>query len=104
MNETLTLALAWVAGAAFGAIFFGGLWWTVRQGVSSAYPALWFTGSLLLRTGIVLPGFFLVGGSQWQRWLACLLGFVSARFLVMRLTRPPIEHSTPQAKEARDAA
>ena len=43
MNESLTLALAWVAGVLLGAIFFGGLWWTVRKGVSSQQPALWFS-------------------------------------------------------------
>jgi len=70
MNETLTLALAWLAGGALGAIFFGGLWWTVRKGVSSPQPALWFFGSLLLRMSIVLAGFTLcpaVSGSGWWR-------------------------------------
>jgi len=41
MTELLILALA--AGLVLGAIFFGGLWWTVRKGVSSKYPALWFS-------------------------------------------------------------
>ena len=58
MNEPLMLVLAVVAGVLLGAIFFGGLWWTVRKGVSSTRPALWFLGSLLLRTGIVLAGFY----------------------------------------------
>ena len=40
MNEWLTLALAWMAGLLLGAIFFGGLWWTVRLGVASRRPAL----------------------------------------------------------------
>ena len=31
MNETLALVLAWLAGGVLGAIFFGGLWWTVRK-------------------------------------------------------------------------
>ena len=35
-----------------GAFFFGGLWWTVQKGVTSETPALWFLGSLLLRTGV----------------------------------------------------
>ena len=35
-------------GALLGSIFFGGLWWTVRQGVCPK-PVLWFLGSLLLR-------------------------------------------------------
>jgi F1F0 ATPase subunit 2 len=100
MNEMLTLVLAWVAGGALGAIFFGGLWWTVRKGVSSKQPALWFFGSLLLRMSIALTGFYFVSGGHWDRLLACLLGFVIARFTVTRLTGPPVEHYNSPAKEA----
>ena len=60
MNETVTLVLAWVAGLLLGAIFFGGLWWTIRKGLSSKRSALWFLGSLLLRTSIALAGFYFV--------------------------------------------
>jgi F1F0 ATPase subunit 2 len=100
MNEPLMLVMAGAVGLVLGAVFFGGLWWTVRQGVSSPRPALWFVGSMLLRTGIVLAGFYFVGGGQWQRLLVCLLGFVVARSLVMRLTRAPIERQHYPAKEA----
>jgi F1F0 ATPase subunit 2 len=88
MNEALTLVLAWAAGAGLGAIFFGGLWWTVRMGVWSPRPALWIFGSMLLRTGIALAGFYFVSGGHWERLLACLAGFVMARMAVTRLTRP----------------
>jgi len=54
MNEVLLLALALSMGVLLGAIFFGGLWWTVRKGVSSEQPAFWFFGSLLLRMSIAL--------------------------------------------------
>ena len=103
MNETLTWALAGLAGGFLGAIFFGGLWWTVRQGVSSSRPALWFLGSGLLRTSIVLAGFYFVCGSQWKRLVACLVGFVLARVVVTWLTRPSgaPPHLPPQ--EARHA-
>lgn len=87
MNEPLTLILAWLAGGVLGAIFFGGLWWTVRKGVSSPNPALWFLGSMLLRMGIALAGFYFVSGGQWKRLVACLLGFIMARLGVMWLTR-----------------
>ena len=100
VNETLTLVLAWVAGGVLGAIFFGGLWWTVRKGVSSQQPALWFFGSLLLRMSIALAGFYFVSGGHWDRLLACLLGFVIARFIVARLTGPPVEHHNSPAREA----
>jgi F1F0 ATPase subunit 2 len=103
MNEILTLVLAWVAGGLLGVIFFVGLWWTVQRGLSSKRPTLWFLGSLMLRTIIVLAGLYVVSGGQGARLLACLLGFVIARSLVMRYTRPPVEHHNSPAKEARYA-
>jgi len=103
MNEALTLALAGLAGAALGAFFFGGLWWTVRRGVSSGHPALWFLGSGLLRMGITLAGFYFVSGGQWKRLVACLVGFILARLAVMWLIRPSGEnhhHPKPEAGHA----
>ena len=89
MNELLQLALVLLAGLLLGALFFGGLWWTVLKGVSARQPALWFGVSLLLRTGIVLAGFYLVSGTDWKRLLLCLLGFIVARFIIIRLTDLP---------------
>ena len=93
MNNTLTLILAGMVGIILGAIFFGGLWWTVRRGVSSRRPALWFFFSMLLRMSITLGGFYFVARGQWQRLVLCLLGFVMARLAVTRLTRPRQEAS-----------
>lgn len=87
MNESLSLLFALLAGMMLGAIFFGGLWWTVRKGVSSKRPALWFFGSMLLRTCIVVLGFYFILGEDWRLLLAGLLGFIVARLIVMRLTR-----------------
>jgi F1F0 ATPase subunit 2 len=100
MNNLLFLALALMAGLLLGAIFFGGLWWTVRKGISSKSPALWFLGSILLRMSIVLGGFYFIGRGDWLRLVVCLLGFIIARIIVMRLTRTPIEHSNSTVKEA----
>ena len=75
MNETLNLILALAAGFLLGVIFFGGLWWTVQKGLSSRQPALWFLGSLLLRTSTVMVGFYFTSGNHWERLLICLLGF-----------------------------
>jgi F1F0 ATPase subunit 2 len=83
MHETLTLALAFGAGILLGAVFFGGLWWTVRTVMSSDRPAAWALGSLVLRTAIALVGFYLVSrGDRW-RLLACLAGFVVGRVVVI---------------------
>ncbi len=91
MNETLIRILAGVTGVGLGAIFFGGLWWTIRLGVSSSRPALWFLVSALLRTAITLEGFYFISGGQWQRLVACLLGFIAARLAMTWLTRLPAE-------------
>ncbi|OGB77332.1 MAG: ATPase F0F1, partial [Burkholderiales bacterium RIFOXYC12_FULL_60_6] len=98
------LVLAWLAGGALGAFFFGGLWWTVRKSLTSARPALWVFGSLLLRMGVTMTGFYFVTGGDWQRLLSCLVGFVMARQLVTRLTRLPEEDQTRQSQEARHAS
>ena len=104
MNDILALALASLAGALLGAFFFGGLWWTVQKGVASERPALWFLGSLLLRTGMVLAGFYFVSQDHWSRFLACLAGFVIARVIVVkRLTRAPAKDQTPLEKETSNA-
>jgi len=87
MNEPLSLVFALIAGMLFGAIFFGGLWWTVRKGVSAKQPALWFMASMVLRTGIVVTGFYFVLGDDWRKLLAGLFGFIVARSVVIRLTR-----------------
>ena len=100
MNEFLFLALALVEGLVLGTFFFGGLWWTVRRGVSSKWSAFWFLGSKLLRMGMVLVGFYFVGRGDWKRMVACLLGFVIARFMVMRMTRLTTEPRHPMVKEA----
>ncbi len=97
MNDLLPLLAAATAGAALGACFFGGLWWTVRKGLTSDHPALWFFGSTLLRTGLVLVGFFFVASGDWRKLLACLVGFFVMRILVVRLTRDNPER--PHASE-----
>ncbi|MGE0470408.1 MAG: ATP synthase subunit I [Nitrospira sp.] len=104
MNEAVSLMDALIAGVLLGTLFFGGLWWTVRQGISTKRPALWFLGSLLLRTGVVLGGFYVVAAGHWERLLLCLLGFVISHFIVTRFTGPPVAHHNSSAKEAGHAS
>jgi len=86
MPDILSLVPALVAGALLGLMYFAGLWWTVRRGLASPRPALWFMGSMVLRTGLALGGFYLVSSGHWQRLLTCLLGFIVARFAVSLAT------------------
>ncbi len=100
MSDILALALALFTGGLLGVFFFGGLWWTVQKGVTSEMPATWFLGSLLLRTCLILGGFYIVSQGHWSRLMACLLGFLIARFIVVkRLTRAPADEPSQLQEE-----
>lgn len=96
VSDSTVLALMVAAGLGFGAIFFGGLWWTTGRALRSRRPGLWFAGSFLARTGLTLAGFLILSEGRWERLAACLAGFLAARFLATRLSRP-------QPKEERHA-
>ncbi|MEO5926454.1 MAG: ATP synthase subunit I [Bryobacteraceae bacterium] len=95
MNESLRLLLVLMAGVVLGAVFFGGLWWTVQKNLATQQPAVWFLGSHFLRTAIVLAGFFFIGRGHWERMLVCLLGFLMARLIVTTLARIRSSRSRP---------
>ncbi|MCL4745258.1 MAG: ATP synthase subunit I [Burkholderiaceae bacterium] len=99
-DTPVVAAVSIVAGAALGAVFFGGLWWTVRRGAASPVAARWFLGSVVLRTAIVLAGFYVVGAGQAVRLGLCLLGFLLARAIVLRITRPAPLAVAPPASRA----
>jgi F1F0 ATPase subunit 2 len=103
MNDILIGLLAWLAGLLLGAMFFGGLWWTVRKCIASKRPMLWFLSSLLLRTSISMIGIYVVADGHWQRMLLCLLGFIMARLIVTRLTRTSAETQTGSVTETNHA-
>ena len=100
MSDFLLLFVAMLAGFLLGALFFGGLWWTVHKGIQSENPAFWFLGSLLLRTGLVLAGFYFGSQGHWSKFVAYLLGFIVARVFVVKwlATKPP-EPLTSTARE-----
>lgn len=88
VSDNLSLAWASMAGILLGVIFFGGLWWTVRAGLSTRRPELWFICSMLLRIGIVMTGFYFLlylSGDSWKILLAGLLGFAITRVAATRL-------------------
>ncbi|MFY9260014.1 MAG: ATP synthase subunit I [Gallionella sp.] len=83
--------LLWVfaVGLLLGGIFFGGLWWTVQRAMASPHPAIWFLISLIVRSGVVVFGFYAIAGQDWQRWVACMLGLILARFIITRKFKQP---------------
>jgi F1F0 ATPase subunit 2 len=109
MTTDIFMLLASVAGGSLlGLLFFGGLRWTLRKGLGSRLPALWFAGSFLIRSGLCVLGFYWIGAGDPLRLLACLAGFIVMRLVVVRLTTdaafaPRCEAPDPDSKEARHA-
>ena len=99
MNDTWSLLFSLVTGVLLGAVYFWGLWWTVKKGVSSQHPALWFVGSLLFRISVVLTGFYFIGRGHWIRLMVCLLGFILARIIVKRMVMPSRDKKAGSAQE-----
>lgn len=89
MNEIGMAILTLIAGFLLGGFFFGGLWWTTKRGIVSKSPALWFFASLFIRMGIAITVFYFISRDHWERALICLVGFIVARFIIMRFTQVP---------------
>ena len=94
MSNLLPLILALAAGIGLGVFYFGGLWLTVRRLPTAQRPALLSLLSFFARLGVVLSGFYLAMDGHWQRLLACLLGFLGARVILVRLLGPEGMKST----------
>ncbi len=103
-SDELRYLLSWAAGVALGGMFFGGLWWTVRLGMTSKRAAFWFLGSMLARTSLVLVGIFLITRGHWERMVPCLAGFIMARLAVSWFTRPQPAKLASQGREAGNAS
>jgi F1F0 ATPase subunit 2 len=50
--------------------------------------------SLMIRLGVTLAGFYLVMAGRWERLLACLVGFLLMRTVLVRRLGP-VSTQTP---------
>ena len=80
----ISWSVAFVAGAALGCFFFGSFWITVRQLPTTGWPIRLIIGSYFGRMAIAFLGFYLIMQGDWQRAVAGLLGFLIARFVIVR--------------------
>lgn len=99
MSQLLHLMLATIAGVGLGVFYFGGLWLTVRQLPTCPWPAPLLVGSFVGRTAVVLVGFYYVMDGRGERILACLVGFIMARFLLVSRLRPERAPGIARVKE-----
>lgn len=88
MNDIIILFLIFVSGLILGIIFYGGLWFTVKQGITSQGAWWWFIISYYVRLSIVISGFYFIGQSDWRRFLTCFAGFVVVRIATKLWSSP----------------
>ena len=94
----LLLTASFASGALLGLAFFWGLWATVKQLGQKRHPVLMILGSLVLRFGLVLFGFYLLaqhGG--WQQVFSAAIGFTLIRVFIVHRLRP----ATPVTKKSK---
>lgn len=88
------LVLAFAAGLALGALFFGGLWLTVRSLSVRQSPFLFIT-SFLVRSAVLLGGLWWFGAGDLVMLAACGLGVLVVRYVfvrMLRVARRPTRH------------
>jgi F1F0 ATPase subunit 2 len=89
------LVLAALAGVLLGAFYFVGLWLTIQNMDRFKNPAVLFGVSFLLRTLLVLAGFFFVSGGRIERLAACLVAFFITRQIILSSAQLAKKHGRP---------
>lgn len=77
-----------VAGAALGALYFGGLWVTLTRVRSARRPGLLLVGSYALRLAVAAVGFGLLVSLGIVPAATGLAGFVGVRSVMIGRLRP----------------
>lgn len=73
------IAVAFLLGGVLGAGYVALLWASVRSLAGTPRPFRRLLGGVAIRLGLVLGSFYLIMDGQWDRLIACLLGFLVAR-------------------------
>ncbi len=85
MNEWITMTVAFLAGSAAGAFFVASLWWTTARLPTSRQPWLLFSGSAVVRLGVVLGVLAMLARSgDWRILIAGVIGFALIRTIGVR--------------------
>lgn len=82
------LIFSFLVGGVAGSLYFGGLWYTVRQLPTTSRPALLLLGSFLLRLTLLLGALHLLTSAHWSYLLSALVGLLLARTLLIRRWGP----------------
>ncbi len=85
MTLGCSLFLPFAVGMALGVFFSLNLWSSVRKMSEQDAPWYFLYGNFILRTSVVLMGFYLVMDGNWQRMVSALLGFMLTREIMVRI-------------------
>ena len=96
--EALFWLIPLAAGLVLGGLYFAGLRWTIARAIRSRRPAFFLFASWLTRMGLLISCLVLVSDDRWERLIACVAGFVIARFIARRWW-----HATPYAHAQAEA-
>lgn len=75
--------IEFLVGIILGAIFFGGLYWTVKKLNEVKNPSLLIVFSFLLRVAVLLIGLYYVSQNGFQGVLLSLLGIIIIRYIMI---------------------
>lgn len=75
------------AGAVLGCLYFGGLWWSVRQIKNIEHKKLFLFSSWLFRSVALCGGLFLLAHYNPQMLLGGAAGLLAARFLIVHIVK-----------------
>lgn len=83
----MKIVIALLIGLILGGVFFGGLWLTVKKALVTTYAPLWFLGSIVIRTAVVLAGFYFISKDGIIALFVSVCAFIAARMLVFFITK-----------------
>lgn len=84
MTTVIGILLSFIGGSVLGLFYFWGLWKTVERMPAVRNPYAWMFASFLIRTILVVLGFYILLQLQWQFVAIALIGFILARMILVR--------------------
>lgn len=87
-SPPLALAISALAGIVLGVLYFGGLWLTITRIRMMKTPGVFLALSFILRTVLVIGGFYLITDGKLERLAVAMLAFFMTRFVFIKYFSP----------------
>jgi len=93
MEASINLAVAFFLGMGLGAFYFLSLWRTLQKIPDVGNPGFVMFRSFVIRTAVVVSGFYFIMDHSWERIVAALFGFIVMREVLTRIKGKATEAS-----------